>query len=73
MFDVQTVAPLFPQPKSAWFLPRIAYPVVRQTAVESKPLFHPEVLRQQVRLFKDHRHLDARDAALLQRRAPAGL
>ena len=28
-----------------------AYPVPRQMALESKPLFHPEVLRQQVRSF----------------------
>jgi hypothetical protein len=33
------------------FPPPPAYPVLRQMAVESKPLFHPEVLRQQVRSF----------------------
>jgi hypothetical protein len=32
-------------------LPVAAYPVPRQMALESKPLFHPEVLRQQVRAF----------------------
>ena len=35
----------------AWFFPIPAYPVPRQMALESKPLFHPEVLRQQVRSF----------------------
>jgi len=45
MFDVP------PHHKCAWFLPGTAYPVARQMAVESKPLFHPEVLRQQVRAF----------------------
>ena len=33
------------------FSPAPAYPVPRQMAVASKPLFHPEVLRQQVRSF----------------------
>ena len=33
------------------FSPSPRYPVPRQMAVESKPLFHPEVLRQQVRSF----------------------
>ena len=33
------------------FFPAPEYPVPRQMAVESKPLFHPEVLRQQVRSF----------------------
>jgi hypothetical protein len=33
------------------FPPPPAYPILRQTALESKPLFHPEVLRQQVRAF----------------------
>ena len=37
--------------KWAWFLVEAAYPPDRQMAVESKPLFHPEVLRQQVRAF----------------------
>jgi len=37
--------------QSAWFppTPRCLFP--RQMAVESKPLFHPEVLRQQVRAY----------------------
>ena len=50
------------------FSPIPRYPVLRQMAVESKPLFHPEVLLQQVRSFTgalrhqppvrlDHRHL----------------
>jgi len=33
------------------FPPIPRYPLPRQMAVESKPLFHPEVLRQQVRSF----------------------
>ncbi len=33
------------------FLFAPAYSVPRQMALESKPLFHPEVLRQQVRSF----------------------
>src|SRR5208282_3391919 len=33
------------------FSPIPRYPLPRQMAVESKPLFHPEVLRQQVRSF----------------------
>jgi hypothetical protein len=33
------------------FLQVPAYPVPRQMALESKPLFHPEVIRQQVRAF----------------------
>jgi hypothetical protein len=37
--------------ESAWFFPAAAYPVPRQMALESKPLLHPEVLRQQVRAF----------------------
>ena len=40
-----------PHQKCTWFLPGTAYPVHRQMALESKPLFHPEVLRQQVRAF----------------------
>jgi hypothetical protein len=40
-----------PQREWAWFLPGAANPVPRQMAVESKPLFHPEVLRQQVRTY----------------------
>jgi hypothetical protein len=40
-----------PQREWAWFLPGAAYPFPRQMALESKPLFHPEVLRQQVRSF----------------------
>ena len=41
-----------PRPEeSAWFLRAPAYLVPRQMALESKPLFHPEVLRQQVRSF----------------------
>jgi hypothetical protein len=28
-------------------------------AIETKPLFHPEVMRQQVRAFKGHHHLHA--------------
>ena len=38
-----------PLQKSAWFRPGTALPAPRQTAPESKPCFHPEVLRQQVR------------------------
>jgi hypothetical protein len=42
---------LLPLPESSWsFLVR-AYRLLRQMALESKPLFHPEVLRQQVRSF----------------------
>ena len=54
MLDVQISvrsSPCYFPAKYAWFLPGIAYPVARQMAVESKPLFHPEVLRQQVRSF----------------------
>src|ERR1035437_6089611 len=40
-----------PRPEFSWFFPARAYPLLRQMAVESKPLFHPEVLRQQVRSF----------------------
>ena len=36
---------LLPQQESVWFLPAAAYPVARQMALESKPLFHPEVIR----------------------------
>jgi len=39
------------QEESAWFFPATAYPAAKQMALESKPLFHPEVLRQQVRAF----------------------
>ncbi len=42
---------LLPLPESSWFFPTHAYPLLRQMALESKPLFHPEVLRQQVRDF----------------------
>jgi hypothetical protein len=38
----------------AWFFPGPAYPVPRQLALESKPLFHPEALRQEVRAFNLH-------------------
>jgi hypothetical protein len=48
---VQRLALPSPHQKFAWFLPGVAYPAPRQMAVESKPLFHPEVLRQQVRAF----------------------
>jgi hypothetical protein len=37
------------QRESAWFVPGTADSVPRQMAFESKPLFHPEVIRQQVR------------------------
>jgi hypothetical protein len=37
--------------KPLGFSPTTRYSVPRQMAVESKPLFHPEVLRQQVRSF----------------------
>ena len=47
------------QQESAWFLPGAAYPALRQMAVESKPLFHPEVLRQQVRAFDLPEQTDA--------------
>jgi hypothetical protein len=40
-----------PLQKSAWFRPGTALPAPRQTAPETKPRFHPEVLRQQVRAF----------------------
>ena len=40
-----------PQREWAWFLPRAAYPVSRQIALESKAPFHPDVIRQQVRAF----------------------
>src|ERR1035437_8055285 len=51
MFDVGC-SPRRPlQPESAWFFPAPPYSVPRQMALESKPLFHPEVLRQQVRSF----------------------
>ena len=40
---------LLPFPESSWFFPIHAYPLLRQMAVASKPLFHPEVPRQQVR------------------------
>ena len=35
----------------AWFLPGAAYSVPREMALESKSLFHPEVLCQQMRSF----------------------
>jgi hypothetical protein len=40
-----------PRPEFSWFFPARAYPLLRHMAVESKPLFHPEVLRQQARSF----------------------
>jgi hypothetical protein len=40
-----------PLQKSAWFPPGTAKSAPRQTAPETKPRFHPEVLRQQVRAF----------------------
>ena len=50
LLDVGCLDP-FPRTESSWFFPTRAYPLFRQMAVESKPLFHPEVLRQQVRVF----------------------
>ena len=41
------------------FSPTPRYPLPRQMAVESKPLFHPEVMRQQVRSFNLPDHTDA--------------
>jgi hypothetical protein len=41
------------------FSPTPGYPLPRQMAVESKPLFHPEVLRQQVQSFCLPEHTDA--------------
>ena len=40
-----------PRREFSWFFPARAYPLLRHMAVESKPLFHPEVLRQQARSF----------------------
>jgi hypothetical protein len=40
-----------PRPEFSWFFPARAYPLLRHMAVESKPLFRPEVLRQQARSF----------------------
>jgi hypothetical protein len=51
MLDVPPSPISFPLQKSAWFPPGTAKSVPRQTALESKPLFHPEVIRQQVRAF----------------------
>jgi hypothetical protein len=39
------------------FSPGLAYLLPRQMALESKPLFHPEVLRQQVRAFNLPKHV----------------
>src|ERR1035438_6451015 len=38
-----------PPQKYAWLLAGTAFLVAQRMAAESKPLFHPEVLRQQVR------------------------
>jgi len=59
MLDVGCSARLLPHQESAWFLPGTAYPLARQMAVESKPLFHPEVLRQQVRAFNPPAQMSA--------------
>ena len=50
-FDTRHWPRLPRQHKCAWFPPDAGYAVTRQMALESKPLFHPEVLRQQVRSF----------------------
>ena len=51
LLDVPSCPISFPLQKSPWFRPGTALPVPRQMAVESKPLLHSEVLRQQVRSF----------------------
>jgi hypothetical protein len=51
MLDVPPSLISFSLQKSPWFRPGTALPAPRQTAPESKPRFHPEVLRQQVRAF----------------------
>jgi hypothetical protein len=51
---------------SLGFFAGAAYPVARQMAVESKPLFHPEVMRQQVRSFNLPEHVPAWQPKLQQ-------
>jgi len=51
MLDVPPSLISFSLQKSPWFRPGTALPAPRQTAPESKPRFHPEALRQQVRAF----------------------